>query len=85
LQINLERLDSILIIGRIRFGSLTRLRRYIGESNTEYLIKNGMIYVGKSYPDVWRITDKGIKRSKALENRFGRFIAWILWRLHLLS
>ena len=81
----MKKLESILIIGRIKFGSLTQLKKYLGELNTDYLIKTGLIYIGKSYPDIWRITDKGIKRSKALSNRVGRFIALILWKLHLLN
>jgi hypothetical protein len=79
----LERLESILIIGRIRYGSVKSLERYIGESNLRYLKKHSLIYVGQSYPDVWRITEKGIRRSEALSNRWSRWIAWILWKLHM--
>lgn len=75
----------MLTIGRTRFGSVTKLKRYIGETNFEYLVKNELIYVGRSWPDVWRITDKGIKRSKALSNKWSRWIAWVLWKLHMLS
>jgi hypothetical protein len=81
----LEKLESILTIGRVRYGSVKRLGEYIGEKNFEYLTKYELIYVGKSYPDVWRITDKGIKRSKALSNRWSRWIAQALWKLHMLS
>ena len=81
----MEKLESILTIGKVRYGSVKRLEGYIGKENFEYLTKHDLIYIGKSYPDVWRITDKGIRKSEALSNRWSRWIAWMFWKLHMLN
>ena len=81
----MKKLESILVTGRVRYGSVTYLKRYIGDYNFQYLKKHNLIYVGQSYPDIWRITDKGRRRYKALSNKWSRWIAWILWKLHMLN
>lgn len=73
------------MIDRLRFGSVERLRGYVGDRNYKFLVRNGLIYQGKFYPDIWRITEKGRRRSKALKNKTARFIARILWKLNLYS
>jgi len=80
----LKRIESIVVVGKEKSGDVGELRKRIGEKNFDYLIKKELIYQGKYYPNLWRITDKGKKRSSALKNKWSRMIATIFWRLHLI-
>ena len=75
---------AISHVYRIRYGETETLKYIIGSPAFDILVKRGLIYQGKEYPDVWRITDKGIKRGRALKSKVFRKIAVILWKFGLL-
>ena len=85
IEFTTTRVEATRYVGRTKFGDVSDLTLRIGDENFNYLVSSGIIYQGKNHPDVWRITEKGKRRSKALSSRVTRFITWALWNLGMLS
>lgn len=79
----MTRENAIKRIGILRYGDTKDLIKQIGEDNFTDIKKCGLIYQGKQHPEIWRITDKGIQRSKAILSKPARLIALILWKLNI--
>jgi hypothetical protein len=77
------RREAIERIGKLKYGNTENLICQIGKDNFKSILKEGLIYQGKLHPEIWRITDKGIQRSKAILSKPSRFIALILWKLNI--
>ena len=70
--------DSLWIIWKVRSGNTNKLKNQIGEKNFERAIKEEIIMVGKSFPDVWKITESGLiilRRYYALKTKSN----WLLF------
>ena len=76
----MERIEALKYIGKTRFGDIETLEMNIGKNFIDSFIEEGFIQRGKEFPNIWRITEKGKFRSRAVSSRFLRFIAKLIWK-----
>jgi len=74
----------ISIVRDIKCGKTEDLEKHIGKENFKYLVNKKFICVSNTFPHFWKISEKCIKRDSALKNKWCRFIAFVLWKLHIL-